>query len=146
MSRTFPRSPLQEAPGTVWYPRERSEAQWGYTYNSGTEAPMPTPPHFGHFRRRVHQARLEGKLGQNGAEIEIDHRGHRDLPDGQIGVLEAVSRQDTDHLCAFGHPRLDEHGHRSGRPTGHHSLISPSTTTACSSGIPCKTASSFFTW
>ena len=50
---------------------------------------MPTPSHFGHFRCGAHPARLEGKLGQNGAEIEIDDRGHGYLPDGQIRVFEA---------------------------------------------------------
>jgi hypothetical protein len=57
----------------------------------------------------------EGEFVEHGSEVGIDHRGHADLTDGDVRVLQAVSGQHADH----GRRRSDTIGQAVGEEARH---------------------------
>ena len=58
---------------------------------------------------------LQRELSKHGAQVSVDHSGHRDLTDRDVGILQAVAGQHADHRAtgtyAVGESRLDQTGH-----------------------------------
>ena len=58
---------------------------------------------------------LQRELSKHGTQVGVDHSGHRDLTDRDVGILQAVTGQHAHHRAtgayAVGESRLDQTGH-----------------------------------